>query len=348
MTQFLNDCSLPYRFAGYTAAALLAVTSDSAWADGPDFSLNASSTPATSPATDPADISLKHDAGSGTFVVADAAAQYKFRIDPTQSTVQGKISAEAHRDTTTGSQVESYALAVGLHFDGIGFLEKKVPPKPKIGDNINNIVNNQNILFPNDISIGFNYQTNFADQTSACKSTPAVVSCLRSHTNSLRAKWTVSPYIRSLTRYRDSASSSDPIKLVKYYAITPTFSLFTDQAIDTKINAASGTKLKGNVTGGTAAIAFSLQPPILGYKITLRGSVQQTELFVRDAPRQAAFPLHSTLESASIDYEFANLSIDKSSHVIPSFGASYAHGDDPLSGKLNRNEWVLGLKIKLV
>ncbi|MBI1196931.1 MAG: hypothetical protein GC203_03635 [Phenylobacterium sp.] len=317
----------------------LALTANAAQAqteNAPKFTLNGDEAPKSKPWTEPAAFTYTKDAGDKASVSIDVAGRVDWRLGSVAETTNtGFIRAVAHRNTDKGSQVESYAGEFGMHFEPNTVPKGSTAPADFA----------RAWYFFNDLSLGYSYKTNFDDEKEGCDGIPRPASCTRSHEGSARLKWTVQPFqaaLETVPAFMDGKPTDDSPALA--YSFGPTLTLFSDQVVHAKVDA-GGAKPKGNVTGASAGLALAVSPRLFAYRLILRGSVQQTEALERGDRRRAAFPRSSTLGSISIDYELGARSFEEGPAWVPSFGVSYTKGDDPLSGKLDQEQTVVGIKL---
>jgi hypothetical protein len=322
-----------------TSAAVLALAATTAHAqsnNAPKFALNGDEAPKSQPWTEPASFTYTKDAGEKSSISIDVAGRVDWRVgDVTESTRTAFVRAIAHRNTDEGSQVESYAGEFGMHFE---------PNTVRKGSTDPNDYKDAWYFF-NDLSLGYSYKTNYDDEKDGCDATPKPASCVRSHEGSGRLKWTVQPFqsaFELVPAFVDGqpTDGSPPFA----YSFGPTVTVFTDQVLHAK-NDAAGIKPKGNVTGAAGKIAMALSPKLFAYRLVLRGSLQQTEGFARGDRREPTFPRSSTLGTVAIDVELGARSWEEGPAWVPSFGVSYTKGDDPLSGKLDQEQTVVGIKL---
>ncbi|WP_372782892.1 hypothetical protein [Phenylobacterium sp.] len=316
-------------------SAALCLTGMQARADNaaPTFTLNADEAPDPQPWSDPASFSYTKDKGSKAAIAADLAGRLDWALGPTTANT-GFARLVAHRNTAAGSQTENYAAEAGLHF------EQNTAPR---GSTDPDDFKNAYYLF-HDLSLAYVYETNFDDEADGCDATPRPAACVRSHQSSLRLKWTLQPYHYgwdTAPSFLDGAPTAASPAVA--YAFGPLLTLFADDLVDAK--AKNGLKPKGVVSGAAASLNLTLSPKILDYRFVFRASVQQTEAFQRPASRKTGFAGDSTLTKVSLDYDFGLRSFDAGPGWSPSIGISYVKGDDPLHGKLNRQETVFGVKL---
>ncbi len=300
-----------------------------AHAQNSTFTLNADEAPSDQPWSDPASFSYSKDKGSKAALSLDAAGKLAWRLgDATTSTGFGRFVA--HRNTATGAQVENYAAEVGLHFEqstASGDL-----PDP-----------NAFYLF-HDVSLGYDYKTNFDDEADGCDATPKPAECVRSHERSVRLAWTLQPFHLSWERVPAYVGG----KLTEQspdvaYSFGPVITVFADDLVDAPT--VNGGKPKGTATGAVGKLSLALSPRALDYRLVLRGSIQQTEFFHRPTSRQAGLPEDSTLNRLSLDYDLGPRAFLGEAGWAPSVGVTYTKGDDPLIGVANRERTVFAFKL---
>lgn len=323
--------------AAFTAAASLLASAAHAQSDNaPKFTLNGDEVPKSQPWTEPAAFAYTKDAGEKASVSVDVAGRVDWRLgDVTETTNTGFVRAVAHRNTDEGSQVESYAGEFGLHFE-----PNTAPPGSQAPEDFARAW-----YFFNDLSLGYRYKTNFDDEKEGCDAVPSPASCVRSHEGSARLTWTVQPFhsvFEIAPAFVDGALSDESPAVA--YSFGPTLTVFSDQVVHAKVDEA-GVKPEGNVTGASAGLALAVSPRLFAYRLVFRGSVQQTEALERANGRRAGFPRSSTLASASINIDLGARSFEKGPAWVPSIGISYTKGDDPLSGKLDQEQTVVGVKL---
>jgi hypothetical protein len=318
----------PYLVAAFCLVALQAHAED----NQPKFTLNADEAPDSKPWSEPATLSYTKDAGEKAAFVLDAAARWDWRVgNPKTSTNTGFGRLVAHRNTTTGEQVESYSAEVGLHIE----------PKTKATTSNHP---SEGFSTYHDLSLGYVYTTNFDDEADGCDETPKPATCVRSHGESIRLKWTLQPYHPSwdsrVSYVGDKPSSDSPNLAHSFgFLLTP----FADAVVDAK--AVDGVKPDGTVAGVAAHASLALSPKFRDYRLVFSASVQQTEAFIRSNSREQAFPSDSTLLKLSLDYDLGPRAFLKEKGWAPSIGVAYVKGDNPLAGKLDQEQTVFGVRL---
>jgi len=319
------------------SGALLTLVSSVAAAEdaGARFTLNGDETPTDQPWSEPATFSYTRAKGGKDSLALDLAVRRDWRVGPTtESTRTAFVRGVAHRNDAAGSQVESYSAEAGLHFE----------PSTATGTDPRDYA--KAWYFFNDLSLGYNYTTNFDDEKDGCDATPRPAYCVRSHQGSVRLKWAVQPYNLAFDAppaFVDGQVAAESPHVSRAFGVVVT--AFTDQVLTAKTDAA-GVKPKGNVTGAAVGLNLALSPRIFDYRLVFRASMQQTHAFARSNARRFSFPSSSTLGSLSLDYELGpSRSFEKGPGWVPAIGVSYKRGDDPLSGRLDQEETVIGFKL---
>jgi hypothetical protein len=299
-----------------------------AHAQNPNFTLNADEAPNAQPWSEPASFSYSKDKGSKAALSLDAAGKLSWRLGA-DTTSTGFSRLVAHRNTATGDQVENYALQVGLHFEQ---------------DTAGSVPDRNAFYLFHDLSLGYEYKTNFDDEADGCDATPKPVDCVRSHEESLRLEWTLQPFHLSWERvpaYLDGKLTDQSPGIA--YSFGPQITFFADDVVDAPTK--NGIKPKGTATGAVGRLSLALSPKALDYRLVLRGSIQQTEIFHRPTSRAAGLPEDSTLNKLSLDYDLGPRAFLGESGWAPSIGVSYVKGDDPLTGTMNRERTIFAFKL---
>lgn len=309
-----------------TAAACL--VGAPARAQDSSFTLNADEAPNAQPWSDPASFSYIKDKGDKAALSLDAVGKLNWRLGRETTTGFGRFVA--HRNTATGNQVENYAAEVGFHLEQ-GPVQGDLPDP------------NAFHVF-HDVSLGYDYKTNFDDEADGCDATPKPVDCVRSHERSVRLAWTLQPFHPSWERvpaYKDGKLTDESPDVA--YSFGPVITVFADDLVDSPT--VNGVKPKGTATGAVGKLSLALSPKALDYRLVLRGSIQQTEFFHRPTSRQAGLPEDSTLNRLALDYDLGPRAFLGEAGWAPSVGLSYTKGDDPLTGVANRERTVFAFKL---
>lgn len=323
------------------AGSLLAAQ---AWAaSGPTFSLNADEAPSPKPWTEPASFSLSKDAGKKSAFVADVAGRLDWleTSDALQPSKQGVANTRfarlvAHRNNTVGEQVENYEIEAGLHREWR--TGPAVSKDPHVYD--------EAFFLYQDVSLGLASKTTFDDEEKGCDVAPKPARCIRFRDKSARLKWRFQPY-KSAYMERVPAwvagKATDDSPLIGW-SWTPLVTLFVDDVFDAKVDE-NGVKGKGVVSGAVVELKGALNPALFDYRFTLSASITQTQAFQREDKRKANFAANSTLSKVSLDLALGHRAFENTTGWAPSFGVSYIKGDDPLSGKLDKANTFIGVKI---
>lgn len=248
----------------------------------------------------------------------------------------------AHTNDNEKKLQESYKAGVGFNYDIS--LGPDVGPDGQIMPDTPTLVTNTGVAFQR--------KAVYIDTPPPpCTGNPSLAFCDTQHEESLQLTLDLALSVSWLEKPvffngKTDKGVSVPENLPPFiYAISPSLMLFHDETVSAVVNPTTGLKADGGVSGARAKISAAVTPRWLDYRLTLRASVQQVEAFDRADSRQALFAKSSTLSSASLDYNFAGASFDKSPGWKPSIGISYSSGADPLSGRADKEQTVVAFKL---
>lgn len=297
--------------------------------------LHAGDEPETRAWTQPATIaytSRKDDKDSWSL---DAALKIQFQpssTSPNTFFIRGAVQ----KNTQQKKEAENFNGKVGysFDFDTAGHDENSDTP------------NLSAWYFFGDASLGINHKTIFADPKAVCTAIPLPAECGKQRETSLRGTLSLMPFHSSWEETihfdPESAKWTGPAFT---HSFLPVFALFHDEVIDAKVNA-SGVKPDGGATGGKVEVKAAASPRFTDYRLILSLTGQHVQAFSRSERRRDTFEKSSTLITVAADYEFGIRSFEEDrSGFIPAFGVSYSKGDDPLSGKIDQDNVVVGLKL---
>lgn len=295
-----------------------------------DWTVNAEDAPKSTPWTEPASIGFKSvEGGDESWNVSVAVRGQLGR---------GFASAAVIRKTGSSDEQEHYAFKVGASLD----YWFRRPAGQELDETT--------VYF--DPSIGLTQTTTFAEEdATTCATVPAPPTCRDQRETSVRAELKLQvfrPRWSSAPQWDEGPPSAwttggDDF----FFDWSPTFTLFHDEVIDAKADAA-GLQHDGGVSGLQSSVAGALTPRFWDYRIVLRGSARQLTTLDRSGARRDVFPANAFVWSASVNYEWGVRSFEAGRKGwSPSVGLTYTSGDDPLTGRKDVSDWALLFKISL-
>lgn len=300
----------------------------------PVFSMSAGEEPEQKAWTQPASFAYTKTDGKSDSWAIDLAAKIEGQVAnfPNTFFIRGKVQ----KNTLEEKETESYGAELGYTFDFDTAGHSNTSDKPNLDA----------WYFFGDVTMGYIDKSIFPDPKAICTITPLPVECLDQNERSLRTTVKLMPFRSDWeTTFYVNPQNQKASGPAWTYSVAPIVSIFNDQIIDAKINAA-GAKADGGVSGARLEINAALSPRFTNYRLVLRGSYQTVIAFSRDSNRRQGFLASSEFYKLSVDYDLGLRSFEEGvSGWVPTLGVSYVHGDDPLSGRLDQNTLVANLKI---
>ncbi len=287
--------------------------------------MQAGEEPAQKPWTQPAQISFTSAKGQKDSWALDAALRAQYQYD---NDIENMIitRAVAQINTQEKSKVQNFEGEVGYLLDwevSEGKLHSYV-----------------------DFKLGAKDKTIFADPKANCAVVPVPVACGKQHETSLTGNIVVQPHMPDWgTTFR--IEDGKPIGEAIVYSFSPLITLFYDEILSAKVNA-SGIQPHGSVAGSKIELKTSFSPRFTDYRLVLRASGGWTYAVQRNALRIENFKKSTTNFKVSADYELGKRAFEEVGEggaFIPAVGVTYTKGDDPLSGKLDQDNFVIAFKL---
>lgn len=197
-----------------------------------------------------------------------------------------------------------------------------------------------------DIKIGAKDKTIFADPKANCTATPQPAACGRQHETSVAGTVVIQPFIENEwenTFFIVDDKIDGPLFT---HSFAPLITFYYDEILSAKTNA-SGIRPDGSVMGTKLELKTAFSPRFTSYRLVLKASGGWTYAAIRNSLRKENFPKSSTQFKLSADYELGTRSFESVSGptLIPAIGITYTKGDDPLSGKLDQDNFVAAFKL---
>lgn len=300
------------------------------------IALNADEAPEKKAWSDPAQIAFTSSDGDNSWAVDAALRIDKQVAKDTPDTYF--LSALVQRNTAEKGQVENYQLKGGYHIES-DTIPYGAPP------------NTPGWYFAIDASLGIGRRTLFAGAEADCTVVPLATECADQRETSLRGavaieawRMTDSGEFQSQTTFSQDPATGKLNGDTLIYSVAPIMTVFHDQVVDAKPNAA-GMRATGGAFGMKFDLKAAVSPKFTAYRLILRGSVSQTEALLRSAPRRETFERSSMFLRLSADVELGKRTFEDGIGWIPSVGVSWTKGDDPLSGKRDQDVIVAGFRL---
>ncbi|MDI1326070.1 MAG: hypothetical protein PSV23_04640 [Brevundimonas sp.] len=199
-----------------------------------------------------------------------------------------------------------------------------------------------------DSSVAFASKVVFPDRSSAaCVLDPTQTVCGEQTQQSVRIAFDFLLYNRGLETRNTVVDSDGDGRLDNEGWVSsfspPTLRLFHDEVTQAVLGDFG--EETGGVTGARAVIGFAVSPPVFQNRIVMRSSYQRMWAFSVSDERANSFPEDSDLFTASIDFELGHRSFESGPGWQPSIGINYSSGEDPLDGRIEKEETVVGFRL---
>ncbi|PXA78743.1 hypothetical protein DMC25_22245 [Caulobacter sp. D4A] len=317
-----------------TACSTACAVSASAMAGGADsFTLNGAEEPEIKAWTEPASVAFTSNNGGKDSWAVNLAGKYENQLSD-NSTSKLVVRFAVEKNTQLKKEVENYGASVGYKFY---WTDARDGPTPDL----------EAWHLANEFSLGITDKAVFPDAKAICTAAPLPPECTEQRETSLRAQLQVQPYRHGWDKtfhYEDSTHTK--LKGQRWTrSFTPVLSLFYDEILDAKADAA-GARADGGVTGLKLSLSGAASPRVTNYRLVLSAKLQLTETLSRSVGRRDGFQSSATLLKLGADYEFGPRSFENGGNKwVPSFGIAYTKGDDPLAGKTDLDNTVLAFKL---
>lgn len=310
-------------------------------ATGCDITLQAESTPQEQPWTQPARFAYTINNGEKDSFAVDIAGKATIALK-TGIPLFLLTDVSWHKNNQQKEPQDNLQASGGFHFE----IQSPPPDGPF----------NKNRLFSLwvDAKLGYNRKAVFADLSKApCDSTPASPACQTQHVGSIRGTIDVSPFWgffesdQAFTLQGAEGATTgvyDGPGLAHSFGLIGTF--FYDNATEATLNPETGKQITGTVTGFKAKAGIALSPKFTNYRVVFRTDVQAIQTTSRALLRRDDFNDFTHLVTVSLDWDLSDRSMLKDELGIkPSIGITYTDGADPLTGRKDQSNWVIGLKL---
>ena len=329
-----------------TLSLLLLPAAASAQDGGLSFSIAAEETPKEKAWEEPAKFAWTSTDGEDSFSV-DVAAKASAAVIPKTDAVGSAFLVINVNDEESDLQ-ERYKAGVSLSYDlslGPDSTDGGALPAPSTPTLI---------LNP---SVAFQRKAVYAeDDLDPCETDPSLVFCDTQYEETLQfvlnmqysQDWLEKPIVFSAPLAPKTPANIDKSSPTFAYGLVPSLALFHDEVIADAVDATTGMKTDGGVSGVKLKLAGSVSPRFLDYRLTLRGSIQSIEAFDRDPMRKTLFPASAASGSISLDYNFVSLAFAEEAGWKPAIGVSYKEGADPLAGRGDEAQTIVAFKLSYV
>lgn len=282
--------------------------------------------------TQPAQISFTSAKGAKDSWALDAALRAEFQPNPSSDDAI-IVRTLAQISTAEKSKVQNFQGEVGYSFNW-GTDTSMDAPDPDA------------FYLYGDIKVGAKDKTIFADPKAVCAAIPRPAACGKQHETSLTGAFVLQPFLPDWenTFYVEDGKVEGPAFT---HSFSPVVTFFYDEILSAKVNA-SGIRPDGSVMGSKVDINTAFSPRFTDYRLVLKASGSWTYAAQRSVLRKENFKRSSTVFKLSADYELGKRAfekVDEGGAFIPALGVTYTKGDDPISGKLDQDSFVVALKI---
>ncbi len=294
--------------------------------------VQASEEPEQKPWTQPAQISFSSAKGAKDSWALDAALRGEFSLnDKTDDAVIARAVAQIN--TAEKSKVQTFQGEVGYSFN--------------YGTDTSTDAPDLNAFYLyGDVKLGAKDKVIFADSKAICTTVPPPAACGRQHETSFTGTVVLQPFMSSWENTFFLNTDGKPDGPAFLHSFAPVLTLFYDDVLSAKVNA-SGIKPNGSVAGTKLEVNTAFSPKFTDYRLLLKASGAWTYAAHRDALRIENFKRSTTMFKLSADYELGQRSFEniESDAWVPAIGVSYNIGDDPLSGKLDQENFTIAFKL---
>lgn len=297
-----------------------------------NVTLQASEEPEQKPWTQPAQISFSSAKGAKDSWALDAALRGEFSLnDQTDDAVVARAVAQI--STAEKSKVQTFQGEVGYSFN--------------YGTDTSTDAPDLNAFYLyGDIKLGAKDKVIFADPKAVCTAVPLPAACGRQHETSLTGMVVLQPFMSSWENTFFLNTDGEPDGPALLHSFAPVLTFFYDNVLSAKVNA-SGITPDGSVAGMKLELNTTFSPKFTDYRLLMKASGGWTYAAHRGALRAENFPRSTTMFKLSADYELGQRSFEyvESDAWVPAIGVSYNIGDDPLSGRLDQENFTIAFKL---
>ncbi len=282
--------------------------------------------------TQPAQIAFTSAKGARDSWALDAALRTEFQI---KSTSDDLIIARAVAQISTAekNKVQNLQGEIGYSFNWGTDTSLEAPDRSAF-------------YLYGDVKLGAKDKTIFADPKATCTESPRPATCGNQHETSLIGTVVLQPFMTDweTTFYVEQGKVKGPVFA---YSFSPVVTFFYDDVLSAKVNA-SGIRPDGSIFGAKADLNAALSPRFTDYRLVLKANGSFTYAAHRSALRVENFRRTSFVVKVSADYELGKRAFEKiedGGAITPALGVTYTKGDDPISGKLNQDNFLVAFKL---
>lgn len=282
--------------------------------------------------TQPAQISFTSSKGAKDSWALDAALRAEFQ-PRSSSDDMIFVRTVAQVNTAEKSKVQNFQGEIGYSFNWGTDTSMDLP-------------DTKAFFLYSDIKLGAKDKTIFADPKAVCTAIPRPAACGKQHETSLTGAFVLQPFLSNWenTFHVENGKVEGPAFT---HSFSPVVTFFYDEILSAKVNA-SGIRPDGSVMGSKVDISTAFSPRFTDYRLVLKATGSWTYAAHRSSLRTENFKKSATVFKLSADYELGKRAfekVDEGGAFIPAIGVTYTKGDDPMSGKLDQDNFVAAFKL---